>query len=183
MTCFVAQKAEGLRQPVEVLLILLFGIFGHFVCWLCTCHFTTLPGKKTSNKFDPPKNQALIPFTKMTYWILVSNFNGFRVIGFAHGSFVYLQVDSSQVGLNDKPMLRFLTACLLGWWRMVGQRERLAISGSINMSICRGFKSQSNLSPMNYVNNCVGSITQSLTMEAVWPAFGWGRTMWSQAQS
>ncbi len=32
MTCFVAQKAEGLRQPVEVLLIFLFVIFGHFFC-------------------------------------------------------------------------------------------------------------------------------------------------------
>ena len=27
----------------------------------------------------------------MTYWILVSNFNSFRVIEFAHGSFVYLR--------------------------------------------------------------------------------------------
>ena len=63
----------------------------------------------------------------------------------------------------------------------------MQFSGSINMSICRVFKSQSNLSPINYyinyVNNCVGSITQSLTMEAALPAFGWRRTMWSQAQS
>lgn len=57
----------------------------------------------------------------------------------------------------------------------------MQFSASINVSICS--KSQSNLSPINYVNTCVGSITQSLTMEAVWPAFGWRRKMWSQAQS